>query len=65
MAGQGWGLSVEQCYGVVEEPISEPARSTPKAPGTSPRREDRERSVTGVCVWSLMMWSSRGVVELS
>ena len=39
--GQGlrWGVTVEQCYGVVKEAVSEPAGTTPKAPVTSPRRE--------------------------
>ena len=35
---------------MVKEAISEPAGSTPKSPVTSPRREDGEQSVTGVCV---------------
>ena len=36
-------MTVEQCYGVVKEAVSEPAGTTPKAPVTSPRREHRGR----------------------
>ena len=48
--GEGWGLSVEQCCGVMKEAVSEPGGSTSKAPVKSPRWEHGEQSVTGVCV---------------